>query len=537
MDKKILIVITVLILILGFNSNFSYANKIKDNSCNPLIIGNNLYVGGIGPGNYSKIKYAIENSSDGDTIFVYNGTYVENLIIDKSIDLIGEGKENTIIDGGKKDHVVIIAADNVSVKNFYINNSRSFGSQAGIKIYAERRNITIDNNIIIDNLIGISVGQADYYKRIYFVNITNNLIYYNRYGILLFEGENSRILNNSFINCGIFISSGAPRDNIIQDNTINGLPLVYLEDDSNKTIQPNAGQVILVDCDNITVSSQTLNIKSYVGIELFLCTNCNVIKNNISSKSYGIFSLYSFNNNIQANQIQNVTWGLRLEGSDDNIISLNRIDGRFDLIDMKDSHQNKISDNLLTSGRIALDIFYSSENIINNNELNNLSDNGLNLFFESNRNQILNNTITNCSREGIIISGTKRIWWDSACLKNVISGNEIKNNRIGVLLDESAITKVYYNNIVQNNIGVEVRAAKYNKIYNNNIYDNNEEDAILKNSFSSRFDSNFWNETKRIHIIKGGIYRLDFWGDIYYEIISLPRFDFHPVNEPYDIGG
>ncbi|UCF49735.1 MAG: right-handed parallel beta-helix repeat-containing protein, partial [Thermoplasmatales archaeon] len=451
--------------------------------------------------------------------------------------LIGEGKDNTIIDGGKKDNVVIIAVDNVSIKNFYINNSRSFGSQAGIKIYGERKNITIDNNIIIDNLIGISVGQAEYYKRIYFVNITNNLICYNKYGILLFEGENSRILNNSFINCGIFISTGAPRDNKIEDNTINGLPLVYLEDDSNKTIQPNAGQVILVNCYNIIVSSQNLNIKCYVGIELILCTNCNVIKNNISGKFYGIFSLYSFNNNIQANQIENVTWGLRLQGSNDNIISFNRIEGRFDLVEIVDSYKNKISDNLLTNGKIAIDMFYSSENIIINNEFNNLSDSGLNLLFECNRNQILNNTITNCSREGIYISGTKRISWDSACLKNIISSNEIKNNRIGIVLDESAITKVYYNNIVQNNIGVEVRSAKYNKIYNNNIYDNNEEDAILKNSFSSRFDSNFWNETKRIHIIKGGIYRWDFWGDEYYEIISLPRFDWNAVNESYDIGG
>ena len=33
--------------------------------------GNWLYVGGSGPGNYTKIQDAIDNASDGDTLFVY----------------------------------------------------------------------------------------------------------------------------------------------------------------------------------------------------------------------------------------------------------------------------------------------------------------------------------------------------------------------------------------------------------------------------------------------------------------------------------
>jgi hypothetical protein len=37
--------------------------------------GNWLYVGGSGPGNYTKIQDAIDNASNGDTVFVFNGTY------------------------------------------------------------------------------------------------------------------------------------------------------------------------------------------------------------------------------------------------------------------------------------------------------------------------------------------------------------------------------------------------------------------------------------------------------------------------------
>jgi len=64
--------------------------------------GNWLYVGGSGPGNYTRIQDAIDNASDwGDTVFVYDDSspYYEFLIINKSISLIGENKDTTIIKG------------------------------------------------------------------------------------------------------------------------------------------------------------------------------------------------------------------------------------------------------------------------------------------------------------------------------------------------------------------------------------------------------------------------------------------------------
>jgi len=45
--------------------------------------GNWLYVGGSGPGNYTGIQQAIDNASAGDTVFVFNGTYVGHLNINK----------------------------------------------------------------------------------------------------------------------------------------------------------------------------------------------------------------------------------------------------------------------------------------------------------------------------------------------------------------------------------------------------------------------------------------------------------------------
>ena len=59
--------------------------------------GNTLYVGGSGPGNYSKIKDAYDDANPCDTIFVYSGTYYEWLWIKKTINLIGEDPETTSI--------------------------------------------------------------------------------------------------------------------------------------------------------------------------------------------------------------------------------------------------------------------------------------------------------------------------------------------------------------------------------------------------------------------------------------------------------
>ncbi|HEC75756.1 MAG TPA: hypothetical protein ENI33_00660, partial [Thermoplasmatales archaeon] len=114
-------------------------------------LSSTLYVGGTGAGNYSKIQYAIDNASDGDTIFVYNGTYYENVVINKSISLIGEDKNTTIIDGNNSGDVVYVGADGVNISDFTIRNSNS--SYAGIRVCSEYN--TIFKCSVSDNYYGI----------------------------------------------------------------------------------------------------------------------------------------------------------------------------------------------------------------------------------------------------------------------------------------------------------------------------------------------------------------------------------------------
>ena len=66
------------------------------------------------------IQNLIDEASDGDTIYIPSGTYYENIVIDKSISLIGEDKDTTVIDGRGRGNVVHISANWVNITGFKI---------------------------------------------------------------------------------------------------------------------------------------------------------------------------------------------------------------------------------------------------------------------------------------------------------------------------------------------------------------------------------------------------------------------------------
>jgi len=166
------------------------ATTVSEKTSQPLTTGNTLYVGGSGPGNYSTIQSAINAASDGDTVFVYDDSspYNENLIITKSLVLLGENKLTTVIHGDGYYYYEVISAkgQNIVISDFTIQN-------AVIGVFCEISNSRI-SNLIIDY-----TGCA-----IYLWKSSQNTIANNRittcfeYCIYLYNhSTNNIIVNNS----------------------------------------------------------------------------------------------------------------------------------------------------------------------------------------------------------------------------------------------------------------------------------------------------------------------------------------------------
>ena len=206
-------------------------NSTYDFVLTPL--GKTLYVGGDGTGNYTMIQSAIDNASDGDTVYVFNGTYYENVIVDKSIVLVGEDRNSTIIDG-KSEHlfVVCICSEYVNISGFTIRNGDSpdedFRYGAGIDIDGGIDHINISDNIISNNAYGIFFSQFNDN-----IIISNNQIIQNRNSGIVLSGSNNKIIDNNITHNrehGIFLigsDNTILSINTIKENNQVGLKLLY----------------------------------------------------------------------------------------------------------------------------------------------------------------------------------------------------------------------------------------------------------------------------------------------------------------------
>jgi pectin methylesterase-like acyl-CoA thioesterase len=107
MRKIIALGIMLLFLVMTISSTIGFNSESQ--SIKPLSNGNILYVGGSGSSNYTKIQDAVDNASNGDTVFVYDDSspYNENVNVSKSISLIGEDRDTTIIDGNNSGNIII----------------------------------------------------------------------------------------------------------------------------------------------------------------------------------------------------------------------------------------------------------------------------------------------------------------------------------------------------------------------------------------------------------------------------------------------
>lgn len=244
---------------------------------------NNLYVGGIGTGNYSNIQDAIDESSNNDTIYVYSGVYNENLVINKSINLVGFDKNSTIIRGNNSLYLIFIKSSWVNITRFTIQNGK-------MGIYISGINYSFNNisdNIISDNWDGIRFYRSSYNK------ITNNyIINHKNLGIVFYESKNNLIKNNKFF------------------------------DDNKAIVLQRWSDGNLINNNNLT--------NNYIGISLYSSFKNLIEKNFIANCTNGVYLSYSTNNTINENILEyNDKYAIYLVNSDDNEFSTNYFSNNY----------------------------------------------------------------------------------------------------------------------------------------------------------------------------------------------------------------
>jgi parallel beta-helix repeat protein len=429
-----------------------------------------------GPADFHTIQEAINNASDGDTIFVYNGTYYENVVVNKTVLLVGEDPSTTIIDGGGIGDVVYLTAGNVVIKNFKIRNSGSYYAppNSGIRMEASYCNIT--HNIVTNNSVGVYLYESSY-NSIYSNNVTNKYE-----GIILHDSLNNNISGNNIIAHeyeGVILSWLSSNNVISGNNITNNGRGISIADSSNNVVSGNnivatslkegMDAISLLASSNIIISENIIT-NHWAGIELSYSLNCTIYKNTMNGNTYNFG-----------------VWGSALSHFLHSIYVSNLVDGKpvYYLVNQKD-----LVINPSTYPEIGYLALINSTNIQVEGLM--LTNNWHSLLLAyTNNSKITYNTIAGARNNGGVVL--------LCSSNNKIYGNNITDNYCGISLSDSLNNTIASNNITDNDgYGLYLSGSSNNAIHHNNFIKNNEQVSFTDsiNIWDDGYPSggNFWSD-------------------------------------------
>ena len=223
------------------------------------------------PDDYATIQSALDAAQSGDRIYIRNGVYPENLVVNKSVSLIGENMEETKIIGNWSENYL---------RPITINHD----------------NVTVTGVGLVDSWAGVSLAKVSG------CSVTGNKMVNNKYGIMVVSASGNTITGNviesaKFGAYGIELTRAS--NNIIKGNQITA----------------TAEGIALTD----TLLSQN---------EVITSQNNSILENNIANCSdKAVWFKFTKENLLTGNTISNSTIGLAVMWTDNNIVYHNNFLG------------------------------------------------------------------------------------------------------------------------------------------------------------------------------------------------------------------
>jgi parallel beta-helix repeat protein len=263
------------------------------------------------PDDFPTIQEAINSAVDGDTILVTIGIYYENVVVNKTVSLVGEDSSTTIIDGNETGHVIDVVSDNVNITNFTVRrggNTMFPDLDAGISLNNVKGCKISSNNITDNGCFGVHLLNSDQ-NTISGNNLTRNAMY----AIDLTTSHNNTISSNAAIfnaniGIGMHVSS---QENIIMGNmiisNIYGIDAAHVSENviSGNYLANNSEIGIWIQdyAVNNTVIGNNVTGSHYC-IKIQEQANYNIIsQNNIGRNDYGFYIVSSTQNSIHHNNV------------------------------------------------------------------------------------------------------------------------------------------------------------------------------------------------------------------------------------------
>ena len=454
--------------------------------------------------------YTLVSDIDGS---VENVEYFISLERDN---MVFDGAGRTIQGTGTGVGLKVWGRSNVTIQNLRIDN---FGTGIELRFKDFDTNSTASNNRVVGNTIETTYWGINL-DTINGVVSDNTIISTNsKYGVL-FHCNNTVFSGNNFVGGGLILDEHATRNTVV-GNTVDGMPLVYLEGVSNQVVD-GAGQVFLLNCNSMTIRNVNPPSDFRVTIELVGTTNSA-----ITECRGKIILQNSHGNTISQNQLSETgssisyqSSALELSASRNNTVFSNVVNAfncyGISLVgsDYNNIYENSISSSGSDKAGIRIESTPDADSVFNWVHENTITNSETGIYLKIARNNaFFGNNIVDCDFAIKL----------SSAYENVIVGNDIANSaNQGIYFFCSDENAFHHNNFMNN----QKQASEHHEVYwilsmNNTYYSGS-------NAWDDGGEGNFWSDYAGMDGNGDGV------GDTPYSVYENYT-DRYPLISPFDI--